>query len=158
MKISKRGCPHVEIADAMAIYIQCSMKANAHFQYDVEARADAECGMNSDNDRGDDMNSLSEEDFSEYGEAEECTDESDSEEDSGTAGEAYDVGGIQTPMEGQRHFDEPEPSSMNVRDAIPFFNIGGGDGTIYFEAVLNDAMSNQHGAKELAKGMIFNTK
>ena len=133
-------------------------EANAHFQYDVEARADMECGLNDGNDSVDENNSLSDEDFSEYEEGDEHTDDTDSEEGSGTGGEAYALGGMQTPMGGAAYPDESGPSSVNVRDSIPFFNVGGGDGTIHFEAALDATMSSQNSGKELAKGMMFSTK
>ena len=61
-------------------------------------------------------------------------------------------------MEGVAYVDKSRPSSVNVRDLIPFFNIGGGDETIHFEAALDATMSSQNSGKELAKGMIFSMK
>ena len=110
-----------------------------------------EYGLNNDNDSVDDDISLSNEDFSNYGEEDEHIDETDSEEGDGTRGEACDLGGIQTPIEGASYLDEFGPSSMDVRDLIPFFSIKNGDGTIHYESELDATMSNQHSGKEWLK-------
>ena len=131
-------------------------EANEYFQYDVQHRAASEYGPN-ESPLEEDSNTNG--DFSEYDEGDGLNSESSDEEGSSSLRESLPDPEMSTQaMEAAAYPVESGTAQMELRDSVPYMNIGGSDGYINYEEQVNASCRNLCESEDLHIGMRFNTK